>query len=275
MNRIVGFIICAVALATAGSSTALGDDLIVTSFSDFAGQTNIVLQATGNITFSGGSLNLPALPPGASSGLLSVEAGNDIIIEDGTSILAGPGWSLSLLAGADVTLGIDSFLNVSTGDMTIQAGGQIVNNGSGTTDPGGTITIGGGGQGSIGILQPGPAVPIGPPAQLIILNSQINGANITAVAGTNVLFVFSPDDNTRFNDFASGRFQWFKNGRKLCGETNGILSLTSIRLADAGNYSIIVSNRGSRTRNVSLRILQPSHNADPRHLHYSSQHQPR
>lgn len=257
MNRIARIIIWAVTLVTASASTVFGNDLIVTSFSDFAGQTNIVLQATGNITFSGGSMNLPPLPPGASSGLLSVEAGNDIIIQDGTSILAGQGWSLSFMAGDSLSiLGTGSI--IAAGDISIQTAGKLPTDWSSAPGPSGTITIGGDGQGGIGILQPGPAVPVGPPAQLILLNSQNNDANITAMAGTNVLFVFIPDDNTRFTDIASCRFQWFKNGRILRGETNDVLSLTSIRLADAGNFSVVVSNHGNQARsNVRLRILQP------------------
>ena len=267
MNRIVGIIIWAVALVTAGSSTVFGDDLIVTSFSDFAGQTNILLQATGNITFSGGSMNLPALPPGASSGLLSIQAGNDIFIQDGTSISAGQGWSLSFLAGNSLSLtGTGSI--TAAGDVTIQTGGMLPTNWSDTPVPGGTITIGGDGQGGIGIL-PGPAVPVGPPAQLILLDSQFNGANVTAVAGTNVLFLDIADGT------ASCRFQWFKNGRKLHGETNDVLALTNIRLTDAGNYSVVVSNGGSWVRsNVRLHVVQPPHGARFRQLRYSNQHQP-
>jgi hypothetical protein len=257
MNRTVRIIIWAIALVTAGSSTVFGDDLTVTSFSDFAGQTNILLQASGNITFSGGYMSLPDLPPGASSGLLSIQAGNDIFIQDGTSISAGQGWSVSILAGDSLSiLGTGSI--IAAGDISIQTAGKLPTDWSSSPGPSGTITIGGDGQGGIGVLQPGPAVPVGPPAQLILLNSQNNGANITAMAGTNVLFVFIPDNNTRFTDIASCRFQWFKNGRTLRGETNDVLSLTSIRLADAGNFSVVVSNHGSRVRSyVRLRILQP------------------
>ncbi len=279
MNRIVRVIIWAVAVVTAGSSTVLGDDLVVTSFSGFAGQTNILLQATGNITFSGGAMDLPALPSGASSGLLSVQAGNDIVIQDGTSISAGQGWSVSILAGNSLSFSGTGSITAS-GDVTIQTGGLFSTNWSGTTDPSGTITIGGGGEGGIGIIEPGPAVPVGPPAELILLNSQMNGANITAMAGTNVLFFFIPDDNAQFNDIASYRFQWFKNGRKLYGETNVLLSLTNIRLADAGNYSVVVWNTTGRvTSNVHLRVLPPPPRWQPLHctghqqLYYSNQRQ--
>lgn len=259
----VRIIIWTLALIAAMSSNVFGDDLIVTSFSAFEGQTNILLQATGDITFSGDLLTLPALPVGVT-GLLSVQAGNDIIIQDGPGISAGQGWSLSFLAGNSLSLtGTGSV--TAAGDVTIQTGGMFPTYWSGTTNPGGTITIGGNGQGGIGIFESGPAVPVGPPAQLILLNSQLNRANISAVAGTNILFFFIPDDNAQFNDITSCRFQWFKNGGKLHGETNDVLSLTNIRLADAGNYSVVVSNTSGRVRSdVRLLVLPPLHNAGHR-----------
>ena len=119
------------------ATTVFSADLTVTSFSAYAGQTNIVLQADNDVIFSGGSLNLPDLPPGASSGLLAVQAGNDIIIQDGTSISAGQGWSVSFLAVNDVTFGTGSFLATEgTVDITILAGGQISNTGERLTDRG-------------------------------------------------------------------------------------------------------------------------------------------
>jgi hypothetical protein len=267
MKRVVRIIICAIALIAAASSAAFGDELTITSFSAFAGETNILLQATGDITFSGGSMNLPALPPGASSGLLSVQAGNDIIIQDGTSISAGQGWSLSFLAGNSLSLTGTSSIT-SAEDITIQTGGLFPINWRGTTDPGGTITIGGDGEGGIGIIDPGPAVPVGPPAQLVLLNSQVNGADVTAMAGTNVLFGFVADGA------AQSSYQWFKNGRKLPGETDGFLILTNVRLTDEGIYTIVVRNSAGRTTgNVHLYVLQPPRGAELHQLHNSNQHQ--
>ena len=257
MNRIGRTIICSFALITAASSTVFGDDLTITSFSGFAGQTNILLQATGDITFSGGLMNLPALPPGASSGLLTVEAGNDIIVEDGTSILAGQGWSVSLQAGNSLNVAGTGSIN-SAGDVTIRTGGMLPGGSttiwSGTPNPGGTITIQPGDQGGIVVVDSGPAIPVGTPSQIILLNSQINGPNITALAGTNVLFIFIADNNAPLD------VQWFKNGRRLHGETNAVLSLMDIRPSDAGCYSVVVSNPGGRVRSsVNLRVLQPPH----------------
>jgi hypothetical protein len=249
MRLAVRIIIWTFALIPTAVTTVFSADLTVTSFSDYAGQTNIVLQATDNVIFGGGSMNLPALPPGASSGLLSVQAGNDIIIQDGTSISAGQGWSLSFLAGNNLSLtGTGSI--TAAGDIMIQTGGQIemANTGSGLPiASAGTIVISEGGQPiTITNLDGQPIQP----TQLIFLNSQINRTNITAVAGTNVLIAYIPPAY-----ITPLRFQWFKNGRKLNGETNDFLSLTNIRLADAGNFSVVVPDNGGRiTINVQLHV---------------------
>ena len=263
MCLVVRIIIWTLALIPTVVTTVFSADLTVTSFSAYAGQTNIVLQATDNIIFSGGSMNLPALPPGASSGLLSVQAGSNIIFQDGTSLSAGKDWSLSFLAGNDVTFGTGSFLATdAAADITIQAGGQIEIANTGSDLPivgGGTIYISGSGQ-PITVTNSG-SLPIQLQAQLILLNSQVNTTNLAVVTGTNVLFVFLADD------IAPLGYQWFKNGRKLHGETNAFLSLTNIRLADASNYSIVVWNTAGRIRsNIHLLVLpqqrwRPPHNA--------------
>jgi hypothetical protein len=262
MRLTVRIIIWTLALIPTAATTVFSADLTVTLFSAYAGQTNIVLQADNDVIFSGGSMNLPDLPPGTSSGLLSVQAGNDIIIQDGTSISAGQGWSLSFLAVNDVNLGTGSFLNTDpAAEVTIQAGGQIEISNTGSGLPivgGGTIIISDGGQ-PITVTNSG---TIQAP-QLILLNSHLNSRfkSAQAVAGTNVLFLFIADDITPLS------YQWFKNGRKLHGETNAFLSLTNIRRADAGNYSIVVPTTGGRIKsNVHLDVLpqqrlRPPHNA--------------
>jgi hypothetical protein len=238
MRLTVRIIIWTLALIPTAATTVFSADLTVTSLSAYAGQTNIVLQADNDVIFSGGSLNLPDLPPGASSGLLTVQAGNDIIIQDGTSISAGQGWSLSFLAGNDVTFGTGSFLATdATADITIQASGLIIN-----TDITNIIVP----IGDAGTI----IIPDGGQLQTIFLSSPIIDTHLTTATGTNVLFAFIADGIAPLN------YQWFKNGRKLHGETNAFFFLTNIRLTDAGNYSIVVSNTGGRVRsNVHLDVL--------------------
>ena len=107
---------------------AFCDDLTVSSFSDYAGQTNIVLQASGNVILSGtnGPLTLPE-----TGGFLSVIAGNEIIVE--TNLIA-PGWALDFQANDIVFLG-----SVTASSLITQSGGVGLPDLSDSAPPGFTI----------------------------------------------------------------------------------------------------------------------------------------
>jgi len=138
------------ALALIVPGVAWGDDLTVTSFLPYAGQTNILLQADGNVIFTGGSLSLPALPAGASVGQLVVQAGNNITVNDGTAIIAGSNWSISMTAGTSypgtipgpgnggIYLSGSASLQSQNGDIVLSATNEIIIN------TGGVCTAGGG-----------------------------------------------------------------------------------------------------------------------------------
>lgn len=120
MRLVLRIIIWTLALIPTAATTVFGSNLIVTpsSLSSYAGQTNIVLQATGDVIFSGGSLVLPRLP---STGRLTIAGGNDIIIQNNTRITAGPGWSVSFLAGNRITLDSGSGIEGVAGRITLNA----------------------------------------------------------------------------------------------------------------------------------------------------------
>jgi hypothetical protein len=221
MNWFAKIMILACELMVTGTATTFGNDLVVTSFAEFAGETNILLQATGNITLTG-NLALPELPPGANSGLLTVQAGNDIIIENSSFISTAQRWSFSFQA-------VNS----------VQIDGMFPPNLNDTTVSGGVVTIVSGSQG--GII-PGPVSPF----QLIQINRQVRDNHVTVLAGTNVVFNFIAGDS------APLYCQWLKNGRMLRNETGEFLSLTNIRPADAGDYTIVV--RDARGRFVAYTV---------------------
>jgi filamentous hemagglutinin family protein len=122
----------------------------------FLGFSQITLQATRNITIAGGTL----WDLGASTGLnqpgslLKLEAGNNITIATGASILAPENWSVTLQAGRDFTapdsvrsgVGNIAFsgsgsLQAHNGDVSLLAGNNItVGNGFVRTVGGGDIS---------------------------------------------------------------------------------------------------------------------------------------
>ena len=132
-------------------STAFSDDLTINSFSPYAGQTNILLQATGNITFTGGTLSLPDLP---SAGQLVVQAGNNITMENGTGISLGANWTVTMVAGTafsgtspppgndGIYLNGSAYLQSQNGDINLYAANEvIVNSGAIRTVGGGNIDV--------------------------------------------------------------------------------------------------------------------------------------
>jgi glucose/arabinose dehydrogenase len=77
-------------------------------------------------------------------------------------------------------------------------------------------------------------------------------ANFTVAATLPVItqqpqnFTISQGNNASFHVTASGTaplsYQWRKNGVNIAGATNSSLTITDVSTADAGNYSVVVSN---------------------------------
>jgi hypothetical protein len=150
MSLISRIILITIAAAATAQAAVINGDLEVNSLAAYAGQTNIVLQATGNIIFSGGTLNLPALPPGAAGGLLTVQAGNDVVVNDGVTIIAGTGWSVDLTAGTTV-FGPDPAVAPGIGDINFLGNGSLmVTAGSISFRAGNNVTVAGGAVGTAG-----------------------------------------------------------------------------------------------------------------------------
>ncbi|MCC7373502.1 MAG: filamentous hemagglutinin N-terminal domain-containing protein [Verrucomicrobiales bacterium] len=123
----------------------------------FVGFSEIVLQATRNITVTAGTLwDLEASTGVSSAGShLKLEAGNNLTIANGAGILAGENWSVTLEAGRDfaqadaVVSGQGSIafqgsghLQVRNGDARLIAGNQVsVANGFVRSVAGGSIEV--------------------------------------------------------------------------------------------------------------------------------------
>ena len=84
------------------------------------------------------------------------------------------------------------------------------------------------------------------------LSAQVNVTNLTAVAGAGAQFSVAAGGLGPFS------YQWYQDGAVFPGATNSSLALADIQRADAGTYSVVVSNiTGTVTNYVQLRVLVP------------------
>jgi filamentous hemagglutinin family protein len=111
-----------ITLDTAGAG---GNIDVNTTFQNFS---SISLQATANITLASGTIWNLSGSTGEKSGLLTLQAGGNIIFNNGAEIVDANNWSVNLQAG------------VNFGTATVQAGvGSIYLNGSSTGTFNGTV----------------------------------------------------------------------------------------------------------------------------------------
>jgi len=140
---------------TLGTSTANG---AINVNSEFATFSQILLQATGNITLSAGTTWNLSGSTGESAGQLTLEAGGDITFGNNSKILDANNWSATLEAGYNLNnnasqpgvgniylnggsgLSQNGTIQLSAGSVNLQAGQSIlVGSGSVFTTGGGSI----------------------------------------------------------------------------------------------------------------------------------------
>ena len=65
--------------------------------------------------------------------------------------------------------------------------------------------------------------------------------------------------NVSFSVTAAGngplKYQWYHRGRELAGQTNAQISLSQVRAADGGKYTVLVSNQFGSTTSSTARLL--------------------
>jgi hypothetical protein len=149
-------------LASAASDPSAPAGYTVINVNNYNGLSTISLQADDDITLNTlWNLTDPGVPA-----TLTLSAGNNITFEDGTGVIAGNNWSVSLTAGTALTgstttsgndgiyLNGSSFLQTANGDITLKAANEVqvgwmgadtgsVNSGTGSisTTAGGNIDV--------------------------------------------------------------------------------------------------------------------------------------
>ena len=196
--------------------------------SSFTGLGQIVLQATHNITLSAGTSWDLARSTGVSApgSLLSLEAGNDIIIQNiaasggPSSIIAGPGWSVSLAAGRDFTsvgafktaVGNITFQNATSlsaqdGQVSIRAGNAVsFQNGSSFSAQNSQVSLRAGGAVTLGpnvtwnlgsgLNSPGSVLSVQSAGDITLQGGSQGSARITAGPGWSLALSAGVDLNT-------------------------------------------------------------------------------
>jgi filamentous hemagglutinin family protein len=237
---------------TAGSGTVnsgdLPDTLRLDVNSAFVGFSQITLQAIRNIALQAGTqwdLN-QSTGVSAPGSRLTLQAGNDIHIENGASLVAGQNWSVSLFAGADfaspdtvvVNQGGIYFegtgsLQASDGMVHLLAGNEVIVN------SGFIRTVGGG---NIDVVALSGSVNTGTRPNGFLFRSTgsgydvdpdlggistMNGGNVNITAGQDIVSFLPQSGDAQQGDGGSGAF----------GAAAGNVTLTAGRNV-AGHYVV-------------------------------------
>ncbi|HEV2436189.1 MAG TPA: filamentous hemagglutinin N-terminal domain-containing protein [Verrucomicrobiae bacterium] len=138
-------------LASADTDPAAPSGYSVVNVNSFSGLSQINLQADNNITLN----TLWALADQTAAAGLSLSAGNNITLDDGSGIQAGQNWSVNLTAGTaysgtvrpgsgsdGIYLNGSAYLQTANGDLNLDAANEvIVNRGAIRTTGGGNIAV--------------------------------------------------------------------------------------------------------------------------------------
>jgi filamentous hemagglutinin family protein len=138
-------------LAAAATDPAALSGYSVVNVNSFSGLSQINLQADNNITLN----TLWTLTGLSAPGTLSLTAGNDITLNDGSGIIAGNDWNVNLAAGTafsgttqpgsgsdGIYLNGSAYLQTANGGIALGAANEvIVNGGAIRTSGGGNIDV--------------------------------------------------------------------------------------------------------------------------------------
>ena len=215
---------------TLGTSTANG---AINVNSAFAGFSQILLQASGNITLNANTAWNLSSSTGVGSGQLTMEAGGNIIFGNKSKIFDANDWSVSLYAGYD-------FVN-----NTVQSGtGNIYLNGGAGLTQSGTIQLS---AGDINLFA-GQSILVAP------MSSQVVSGSIFTTGGGNIFAYAMAGDIVAgtSNGSANGNTQTTDYNFTDAGATPNPY-LGGISTAAGGNVTLIAGNNIDSTPIVPSR----------------------
>jgi filamentous hemagglutinin family protein len=115
------------------------DTLYLNPAAFFPTLSQVVLQATGNIELA---TRWSLADRNGVPCSLSLQAGQNITLDDGSALIGGRNWSISMVAGGYIHLDGSSFIQTQNGSINLWAGSEvIVNSGAIRTKNGGSIMV--------------------------------------------------------------------------------------------------------------------------------------
>jgi hypothetical protein len=125
---------------TIGENDPPSDDTLIINPNSFSATlSEIILQATGNIEL--GTRWTLADRDGINCSL-SLQAGQNITLDDGSGLFAGRNWSVNMIAGGYLHLDGSAVIQAQNGSINLWAGSEvIVNSGAIRTMSGGSINV--------------------------------------------------------------------------------------------------------------------------------------
>src|SRR5215831_9007174 len=116
----------------------LDDTLTINPNLFLSSLSQLVLQASGSIELDTGW----TLANRNTRGSLSLQAGQNITLDDGSSLIAGRNWNVSMIAGGYIHLDGSAVIEAQNGSINLWAGSEvIVNSGAIRTKTGGSIMV--------------------------------------------------------------------------------------------------------------------------------------
>lgn len=223
--------------------------------------TNMAFGGTNGLAGTGGAES-------GSNGSLGQSLGGDLASGSGTLVLANSILAYSGGGGNGAGAITDAGYNLSSDNsVNLTATGSLKN-----TDPLlGDLSDNGGPTQTVPLLEGSPAIDRGSVGDCLPVDQRgsVRPQGVTCDAGayeaSGLIIQSSPQDQTVTNGAtvsfivtalgdAPLTYQWLFGGSGLTNQTNAMLTLTNVQTADAGNYSVAVSNASGSVTSAPARL---------------------